>query len=70
MPISVGHTFVIPNDIIMMDSTERGAVCIPRGLLQKVLEMLPKLVAADEKVVEDVEAGGTVAEAFKKHRGK
>jgi hypothetical protein len=54
----------------MMDSAERGAVCIPRNLLDRVLEMVPKLVAADEKVVEEVEAGSTVAEAFKKHRGK
>jgi hypothetical protein len=54
----------------MVDSVERGAVCIPRNLLSKVLEMVPKLVAADVKVVEDVEAGSTVAEAFKKHRGK
>jgi regulator of RNase E activity RraA len=60
----------VPNDIIMMDSIERGAVCIPRGLLPKVLEMAAKSVAADQKVVEDVNAGGSVAEAFKKHRGK
>ena len=54
----------------MIDSAERGAVCIPRVILKEVLELVPKLVAADEKVVEDVEGGSTVAEAFKKHRGK
>jgi regulator of RNase E activity RraA len=70
VPINVGPSVVAPNDIIMMDATERGAVCIPRGLLSTVLELLPKLLAADEKVVEDVKAGGTVAEAFKKHRRK
>jgi hypothetical protein len=54
----------------MLDPAERGAVSIPARLLDKVLEMVPRLVAADEKVLADVEAGGTVADAFKKHRGK
>jgi hypothetical protein len=57
-------------DIVMIDPTELGAVCIPAKLLDKVLEMLPKLVAADEKVIKDVEEGMTVGEAFKLHRGK
>jgi hypothetical protein len=57
-------------DIVMIDYTELGAVAIPVRLVGKVLEMLPKLVDADEKVIKDVDAGMTVAEAFKLHRGK
>jgi len=54
----------------MIDPNERGAVCIPRKLVDKVLDMLPKLVSADEKVMKEVESGMTVGEAFKLHRGK
>lgn len=54
----------------MIDPEELGVVSIPRGLLGKVLEMLPKLVEADGKVIRDVEGGMTVGEAFKLHRGK
>jgi len=70
VPVSVGATTVGPGDIIMIDQSELGAVCIPLKLLGKVLEMLPQLVSADEKVMKDVQAGMTVAEAFKRHRGK
>jgi hypothetical protein len=54
----------------MIDPSENGAVCIPFKLLDKVLELVPKLVAADEKVIKDVEDGSSVQDAFKKHRGK
>jgi hypothetical protein len=54
----------------MIDPAERGAVCIPSELVTEVLQMLPKLVEADENVIRDVEGGMRVAEAFKLHRGK
>jgi hypothetical protein len=54
----------------MIDPSENGAVCIPLELLAKVLELVPKLVEADEKVIKDVEEGSSVQDAFKKHRGK
>lgn len=57
-------------DIIMLDPSEAGAVCIPLKLLDKVLELVSKLVAADDLVIKDVEQGSTVQDAFKKHRGK
>jgi hypothetical protein len=57
-------------DIIMVDSVSKAIVCIPLKLLSRVLEILPKLVAADEKVMKDVEEGVSVQEAFKRHRGK
>jgi len=55
-------------DVIMIDPAENGVVSIPQSKLVAVLELLPRLVAADEKVIADVEKGVTVAEAFKKHR--
>lgn len=43
-------------------------IAIPKSLLEDVLALMPKLVAADDKVKEDVRSGSTVFEAFKKHR--
>ncbi|PVH98998.1 DlpA domain-containing protein [Periconia macrospinosa] len=68
VPIQVENTIVEPGDIIMMDPAENGAVAIPKGKLDEILELLPKIVAADEKVLEDVKQGVPVAEAFKRHR--
>lgn len=41
---------------------------IPQQLLDETLSLMPRLVAADEKVKEAVDGGMTVAEAFKKFR--
>ena len=41
---------------------------IPQSKVTKVIEMLPGLVGADDRVKEDVAQGVTVQEAFKKHR--
>lgn len=46
-----------------------GVVVIPQELLDATLELMPKLVAADDKVKEAVQGGMTVAEAFKAFRG-
>jgi hypothetical protein len=45
-------------------------VIIPQGKVAKVIEMLPGLVGADDRVKEDVTQGVIVQEAFKKHRGQ
>jgi len=45
-----------------------GVVVIPQDQLDEVLELLPKLTSADEKVIEDVRKGGLVREAFAKYR--
>lgn len=45
-----------------------GVVAIPRELLGQVLEIMPKLVAMDEKVKEAVAQGMSVTDAFKKFR--
>ena len=46
-----------------------GIVVIPNTLLDDVLVLMPRLVAADDRVKEDVMKGLSVFEAFKKHRG-
>jgi regulator of RNase E activity RraA len=68
VPVRIGEAVVSPGDIVMIDPGENGVVAIPQEKLDEVLELLPKLVGADEKVIEDVERGVSVAEAFKWHR--
>lgn len=46
-----------------------GVVVIPQDLVEQVIELMPQLVEADDKVKADVEAGSSVQEAFRKHRG-
>jgi hypothetical protein len=43
-------------------------VSIPKPLLDDVLTLMPKLVAADDKVIDAVKGGMPVAEAFAKFR--
>ncbi|GKT86234.1 dlpA domain-containing protein [Colletotrichum tofieldiae] len=45
-----------------------GVVAIPKDRIDQVLELLPKLTAADDKVKEDVLEGVSVYDAFKAHR--
>lgn len=68
VPVRVGETTVEPGDIIMIDPFENGVVAVPKEKVEEVLELLPKLVGADEKVIKDVEEGVAVKEAFKRHR--
>jgi regulator of RNase E activity RraA len=68
VPIKIGEATVEAGDIIMIDPFENGIVAVPKGKVDELLELLPKLVAADENVIKDVEAGVSVQEAFKKHR--
>lgn len=64
IPVWIGKVKVEPGDIVMIDQEERGVVCVPRGLVDKVLDMLPGMVRADERVMIDVMEGATVANAF------
>jgi regulator of RNase E activity RraA len=66
--VQIGEATVEPGDIIMIDPLENGVVAIPQGKLDEVLELLPELVGADEKVMKDVNEGISVKEAFKRHR--
>ncbi|KAJ6029544.1 uncharacterized protein N7446_011105 [Penicillium canescens] len=67
VPISIGGVTVSPGDIIFCDPLE-GVVAIPRELLGQVLEIMPKLIAMDEKAKEAVAQGMSVTDAFKKFR--
>ncbi|KAL4999644.1 hypothetical protein BDV10DRAFT_184035 [Aspergillus recurvatus] len=66
--IDVGGVSVEPGDIVFCDPLE-GVVVIPKDLLDRVLEVMPGIVEADDKVKEAVEGGMSVFEAFKKFRG-
>ena len=68
VPVKIGETVVEAGDIVMIDPAENGVVAVPKGKIDELLELLPKLVAADEKVIADVEQGVSVQEAFKRHR--
>lgn len=66
--IKIGETNVMPGDIVMVDEMERGVVVVPWEIYDEVLDMLPRLVNADELVLQAVEGGGSVKEAFAKYR--
>lgn len=42
---------------------------IPQALLERVVEMLPRIAEADAKAMEDVRGGKSIYESLKKHRG-
>jgi len=66
--LDIGGTIIEPGDLVFSDAVN-GVVVIPQGKVAKVIEMLPGLVAADDRVKEDVSKGMAVREAFLKHRG-
>ncbi|CAK38835.1 hypothetical protein CBS115989_7560 [Aspergillus niger] len=68
--VCVSGVTVREGDIIFCDYEEGGVVAIPRDLLDRVLELMPKLAGMDDKVKEAVEGGMSVFEAFGKFRGK
>lgn len=68
VPITVNGLTVQPGDVLFADPAERGIVVIPVDKLQSVVELLPGLKEADDRVVADVTAGVDVTEAFKRHR--
>ncbi|CAN9170291.1 unnamed protein product [Alternaria alternata] len=68
VPVRIGETVVEAGDIIMIDPFENGVVAVPQGKVEELLELLPKLVEADERVVADVGSGLSVEEAFRRHR--
>ena len=58
---------VVQDDIVFCDPAE-GTVVIPRNLLEDILDLMPKLVSADDRVKEAVIDGMSVVEAFRKFR--
>ncbi|KAK7533785.1 DlpA domain-containing protein [Phyllosticta citribraziliensis] len=69
-PLTIGQVVVNSGDIIMLDADENSVVAIPKDKVEEVLKLLPKLTEADDRCMADVRAGGSVKEAFAKHRGK
>ncbi|TKA37284.1 hypothetical protein B0A54_11269 [Friedmanniomyces endolithicus] len=55
-----------PGDILVGDLN--GVVCIPQHLAEKVVELIPSQLEADEKVAADIKNGRLVAESMKEHR--
>ncbi|KAE8451519.1 hypothetical protein EG329_003592 [Mollisiaceae sp. DMI_Dod_QoI] len=68
VPLNINGTVINPGDVVFSDAMN-GVVVIPQDQLTSVLELLPRLVEADDRVKDDVIRGVTVQEAFKKHRG-
>ncbi|KAB8299854.1 hypothetical protein EYC80_000100 [Monilinia laxa] len=67
-PLIIDGTAVHPGDLAFCDP-KNGVVIIPRAKVADVISILPSLVAADDRVKEEVKKGMSVQEAFKKHRG-
>ncbi|UKZ80954.1 hypothetical protein TrVFT333_008719 [Trichoderma virens FT-333] len=65
--VQVNGVDINPGDVAFSDP-DNGVVIIPRDKIDQVLELLPGLVAADDKVKEEVLKGMSVYEAFKLHR--
>lgn len=69
VPVKIGETIVEAGDIIMIDPFDNGIIAVPRAKVDELLELLPMLSGADEKVSADVKTGVSVQEAFQRHRG-
>ncbi|KAG6087471.1 hypothetical protein E4U30_007163 [Claviceps sp. LM220 group G6] len=67
VPLDINGVIVSPGDIAFQDPVN-GVVIIPRDKLDRVLDLLPGLTAADERVKEDILKGVSVYEAFARHR--
>lgn len=55
-----------PGDYLIGDLN--GVVCLPKGLAEKVVELMASQVAADERIARDIKRGKSFAEASKEHR--
>ena len=65
---AVQESVINPGDYIIADID--GVVCLPADLAEKVLDLIPGIVAADERCAEAIRAGMSVQEAFATFRGK
>lgn len=59
---------VEPGDWMVAD--EDGVVCVPQGMVEKVVQLAEKGREIDVKCLEDIRAGKGVQASFKLHRGK
>lgn len=68
VPVTIGDVRVNAGDIVFCDSVN-GVVVIPREKIEEVVELIPRITAADDKIIVDVGKGMSVREAFNLHRG-
>lgn len=61
------EAWIYPGDYIVADLD--GVVVLPASLVDQVLDVIPKIVGADEKCAEAINGGMSVQEAFKRFRG-
>ncbi|KAJ7593946.1 ribonuclease E inhibitor RraA/Dimethylmenaquinone methyltransferase [Mycena floridula] len=64
--LEIGSVNIEPEDWIIAD--EDGVVCVPKGIVNKVVELATKGRAVDEKCMEDIKAGKGIQASFKLHR--
>ena len=57
-----------PGDYLIGDLN--GVVCLPKGLAEKVVALIPSQVEADESIAADVNEGKTFADASKQRRAR
>lgn len=62
------EAWIKPGDYLIADID--GVVLVPGNLVEKVLEVVPAIVAADAECAAAIKGGTSVQEAFKKFRGK
>jgi 4-hydroxy-4-methyl-2-oxoglutarate aldolase len=65
IPIRIGETDIVPGDIIVGDVD--GVVVVPRDHALPVLSTALSKITGERRMRADIEAGMTLAEAFKKH---
>lgn len=65
---SIQDAIINPGDYIIAD--QDGVVALPSDLAEKVLDLIPGIVGADEKAAEAIRSGMSVQEALKTFRGK
>lgn len=56
-----------PGDVIFGDLD--GVICIPRTLVQEVLQILPAQTAADAKIRKEIDEGEKFGVSSARHRG-
>lgn len=64
----VQEAWVNPGDYIVADLN--GVVCLPQELAERVLDMIPSIVTADQKCAEGIKAGRSVENVFREYRGR
>lgn len=65
--LDVQEAWTQPGDYIIADVN--GVVRLPEELAEKVLDVIPGIVEADEKCAEGIRTGRSVEEVFKEFRG-